>query len=65
MSQYKHQEKFAEDLAAQWMNGNCQHVRTTIRNLQNKAQAAYITGMIALKLDQPEGFVTYMHPNLK
>lgn len=65
---FKHQETFANELADQWLNGNREHVRTTIRNLKNKAQAAYVASYIALVLPAHNGdhatqFVRFMHPN--
>lgn len=69
MTTYKYQEAFADELAASWHNGNCAYVRTTIRNLKNKAQAAYIAGEVVYQLakeenlDAAKGFVSFMHPN--
>lgn len=64
---FKHQEQFAEDLTTSWINGNREHVRTTIRNLKNKAQAAYIASFITLWLAEYDStalvFVSFMHPN--
>jgi hypothetical protein len=71
MTQYKYQEAFAAKLAAEWHHGNCVHVRTTIRGLKNKAQAAYIAGEVVYQLasndslDAAKGFVSFMHPNHK
>jgi hypothetical protein len=67
MTKYKYQESFAEELAESWLNGNRSHVRTTIRGLKNKAQAAYIATFIALWL-QENGhnslvFLSFIHPN--
>lgn len=70
MSIYRYGEQFARDMAAQWLNGNREHVRTTIRNLKNKAQAAFIAASVAFELADTDtgdhvaaGFVRFMHPN--
>lgn len=70
MSIYKYGEQFARDMAAQWLNGNRKHIRTTIRNLRNKAQAAFIAASVALELTHSDvdrftaaDFVRFMHPN--
>lgn len=60
---YKYQEEFVAQLITEWMNGDNTGVRTKIRNLKNKAQAAYIAAAIAQQLDDAEEFVTFMHPN--
>ena len=68
MTTYKYQEEFASELTQAWLAGNREHVRTTIRNLKNKAQAAYIAARVAVNLVE-EGkafagdFVTFIHPN--
>lgn len=67
MTNYKYQEQFALDLAESYMNGNREHVRSTIRNLKNKAQAAYIAAAVALYINASSkdaaGFVAFIHPN--
>lgn len=69
MTQYKYQTEFAAKLAAEWHNGNGVYVRTTIRNLKNKAQAAYIAGEVVYQLATVVGlpaardFIAFMHPN--
>lgn len=71
MTQYKYQEAFAAQLAMEWHHGNCIYVRATIRNLKNKAQAAYIAGEVVYQLatndslDAANGFIAFMHPNNK
>lgn len=68
MSTFKYQEQFASELTEAWLDGKREHVRTTIRNLKNKAQAAYIAAQIAVNLVE-EGkafagdFVIFIHPN--
>lgn len=67
MTNYKYQEQFALELSEQWINGNHSHVRSTIRNLKNKAQAAYIASATALYINACEkdaaAFVAFIHPN--
>lgn len=67
MTTYKYQEAFALELAESYMNGNKSHVRTTIRNLKNKAQAAYIASATALYINASSKdaaeFVAFIHPN--
>lgn len=71
MSKFLYQEQFAADLASKWHNGDCVYVRTTIRGLKNKAQAAYIAGEIVyqlareVSLENAKGFISFMHPNNK
>lgn len=68
---FKYQETFANELADQWLNGNREHVRTTIRNLKNKAQASYIAAHVAFELARytdvdgftAAEFVHFIHPN--
>lgn len=64
MTTYKYQEDFAHELVESWVNGNRSHVRTTIRNLKNKAQAAYIATLIAIELGEGAlSFAAFIHPN--
>lgn len=64
MTNYKYQEQFAQELAESWLNGNKSHVRTTIRNLKNKAQAAFIAASVTDMLgDDAVAFVAFIHPN--
>lgn len=68
MTTCKYQEQFAEELATSWIAGNRAYVRTTIRNLKNKAQAAYVAAQVALELNSDGGdggaaFARFMHPN--
>ena len=72
---YKYQEQFSADLAAKWLAGQRSEVRITIRQLKNKAQAAYIAAAVALNLfdhgSKHDGngfvltadFVNFIHPN--
>lgn len=71
---FKHQEQFATELTESWINGNKKHVRDTIRNLKNKAQASFIAASVhaELKARESQGvcqdgsgsdFVRFMHPN--
>lgn len=67
---FKYQETFAEELFESWQSGNYAYVRTTIRNLKNKAQASYIAASIAANLTlgatdstAVNNFLKYMHPN--
>jgi lauroyl/myristoyl acyltransferase len=67
-SMYKYQEEFAEQLAKEWVAGDYNGVRTKIRNLKNKAQAAYIAARVTLNLEviqheHARDFVGTMHPN--
>jgi hypothetical protein len=65
---YKYQAEFASELTEAWLSGKREHVRTVIRNLKNKAQAAYIASQVTLNLVE-EGkafagdFVVFIHPN--
>ncbi len=69
MTQFKYQEQFAAELAMKWHHGDCVYVRTTIRSLKNKAQAAYIAGEVVYQLavndslEAAKGFISFMHPN--
>ena len=67
MTKFKYQETFAEELGAAWLDGKREYVRTTIRNLKNKAQASYISAFITLWLTEDGknalAFVSFMHPN--
>lgn len=69
MTRFKYQSAFAHELANSWVCGNHGYVCTTIRNLKNKAQAAYIASMIALTiaegfgLEKAHDFVDFIHPN--
>lgn len=69
---FKYQEQFSEELAASWANGNYAYVRTTIRNLKNKAQSAYIAASVVVHIrnnndeqarENAKYFLAYMHPN--
>lgn len=65
---YKYQEQFAHQLAAEWLNGDQSGVRSKIRQLKNKAQAAYIAAQVTMYLlDKSHGdathFVEFMHPS--
>lgn len=66
---YKYQEAFAQELTDAWIEDKDTHVRTTIRNLKNKAQAAYIAGEVVYNLIQQVSvseaarFILFMHPN--
>lgn len=62
MTKFKYQEEFAQELATSWRNGNREYVRTTIRNLKNKAQAAYIAAAVQGNLVGGD-FIAFMHPN--
>ena len=67
---YKYQEQFSKDLTAKWLAGQRTEVRIIIRQLKNKAQAAYIAAAIVLNLfdqgkdDRAGDFVAFIHPNL-
>lgn len=69
MTHFKYQEDFAQQLTTEWLNGDYSGVRTKIRNLKNKAQAAYIAAHIAAALthglnkDAGLEFVQFLHPN--
>lgn len=68
MTNYKYQEQFASELYTSWLNGNHSDVRTKIRNLKNKAQAAYIAAHVATLLANDDGqqavsFCVFIHPN--
>lgn len=72
MATFKYQETFADDLTQAWLDGKGEHVRTVIRNLKNKAQAAYIAAQVAANLresftedgEEHAGlFADFMHPN--
>lgn len=66
---YKYQTEFAQELTDAWIDGKDTHVRTTIRNLKNKAQSAYIAGEVVYNLVQQveiaeaARFVVFMHPD--
>lgn len=67
---YKYQEQFAYELSDSWLAGNHKHVRITIRQLKNKAQAAYIAAHVAMLLTLVKDdykaagqFVALMHPD--
>lgn len=74
---FKYQETFAEDLALSWAKGNHSNVRSIIRNLKNKAQAAYIalkvaSYLVGFEYEEHENgtsvsyvqeFIEFMHPN--
>lgn len=68
---YKYQEAFSTELAQAWLDGKHEHVRTIIRNLSNKAQAAYIAAAVTGELaSRPHGgpvdslaFIAFIHPN--
>jgi hypothetical protein len=62
MTKFKYQEDFAKELSQSWVNGNKEYVRTTIRGLKNKAQAAYIAAAVQSRLVGGD-FVAFMHPN--
>lgn len=67
---YKYQDEFATKLTERWEMGDCVDVRTTIRNLKNKAQSAYIAGQVVYKLaigdlNAAAGFISFMHPDYK
>ena len=68
MSFFKYQEEFAQQLTAEWVAGDYSGVRTKIRSLKNKAQAAYIAARVTLNLNEVQheharDFVGTMHPN--
>ena len=71
MATFKYQTEFSNDLTAAWREGKQEHVRTVIRNLKNKAQAAYIAAAIVIIFcagedrDNATTFVDFMHPNNK
>lgn len=66
---YKYQEQFASELSESWLNGNREYVRNTIRQLKNKAQAAYIAAHVTFLLIlndnalDAQQFVSFIHPN--
>jgi hypothetical protein len=68
-TQYKYQYEFAEALANDWLNNEQSNVRTKIRNLNNKTQAAYIAAQVVMvlvdagKTDEAVAFVAFIHPN--
>jgi hypothetical protein len=68
-TEYRYQEQFAADLAAKWLAGHHSEVRITIRQLKNKAQAAYIAAEVACNLialtddDSADQFAQFIHPN--
>jgi hypothetical protein len=66
MSTFKYQDEFAAEMTTAWKDGKQEHVRTVIRGLKNKAQAAFIAAQVTLNLS-PDGlaaeFVAFMHPN--
>jgi hypothetical protein len=43
MTKFKYQEEFVQDMVKKWTDGYESEVRTTIRNLKNKAQAAGVS----------------------
>jgi hypothetical protein len=64
----KYQAEFAAELTEKWLAGNHEQVKMTIRQLKNKAQAAYIAARVTLNLtteanEQAKSFVEYIHPN--
>jgi len=66
---FKYQGEFAAELTEKWLAGNHTQVKLTIRQLKNKAQAAYIAARVTLNLatennEQAKDFVEYIHPNL-
>lgn len=66
MPTFKYQEQFSADLAKAWLEGKREHVRTVIRNLKNRAQAAYIAAKVAANLaasNEAYVFAEFMHPN--
>lgn len=69
MTQFKYQETFALELTTAWNEGKKEHVRTVIRNLKNKAQAAYIASLITLNLARDyapavaRNFTDFINPN--
>lgn len=64
-TQYKYQESFAAALAKSWVDGKHDYVRTTIRGLKNKAQAAFIAAEICRHLQPNVAYIfcEYLHPN--
>ncbi|WP_020469646.1 hypothetical protein [Zavarzinella formosa] len=65
---YRYQEEFSAELTQAWLAGKQEHVRLTIRQLKNKAQAAYIAAMVAVNLANDQAFLAdefcdFMHPN--
>jgi hypothetical protein len=66
---YKYQELFAQELTQAWLDGKQEHVRTVIRNLKNKAQAAHIASLVTLNLARDlapavaRNFNDFIHPN--
>jgi len=62
---FKYQIGFANELAVKFEQGNHAEVRNVIRNLKNKAQAAYIAAFVAMQLGEEKGwqFVDFMDPN--
>jgi hypothetical protein len=56
---------FANELAVKFEQGDHNEVRNIIRNLKNKAQAAYIAAFVAMQLGEDKGwqFVDFMDPN--
>lgn len=68
---YRYQQEFANELTQKWLDGKHEYVRITIRQLKNKAQAAYIAARVAFLLQTHHGesgaaeaFVEFIHPNL-
>ena len=47
---YKYQEQFSADLTTKWLKGERSEVRIIIRQLKNKAQAAFIAARVTLNL---------------
>lgn len=68
---FKYQESFAGELYHLWLDGKDTHVRNTIRQLKNKAQSAYICGVVVYYLGRDNDissageFIAYMHPDFK
>lgn len=64
---YKYQQEFALELCDAWLTGKKEYVRTTIRNLKNKVQSAYIAAAVALYINAHEKdaaeFAAFIHPN--
>lgn len=72
---FRYQETFADNLTSRWLQGKNTYVRGTIRQLKNKAQAAYVAGLVVYnlmttpqtsetdRLSMSAKFIRYMHPN--
>jgi hypothetical protein len=68
MSTFKYQSEFASDLTAKWLAGQRSEVRIIIRQLKNKAQAAFIAAQVAINLLEEgkafaQDFASFIHPN--